>query len=219
MSLVRNLRHFWSENKVGVDIPHWEIADTGITVLSGPSGSGKSTILRILMGLEPCPGFSWEFADINLAHLPTERRELGVVFQNYEVFPHLTVEQNIAFAARAHYRQNQASPGATQITLILEKLRLTALSKRLAAHLSGGEKQRLALARALIGKPRMLLLDEPFTALDSELRQEARELVARTVSEANIPTLLVTHDKSDLETLAQHRVHLREGQLALKKFL
>src|SRR3954468_24950752 len=99
MSLVKNLIRSYDGFKI--DIPHWEIPDQGITALSGPSGSGKTTVFRLLIGLEPCPGLEWDFGGVNLAALTPPERRLGVVFQSLELFPHMTAEENIFFAARA----------------------------------------------------------------------------------------------------------------------
>lgn len=200
MSVVRNLNRQLGELKI--QISHWEIADQGITALKGPSGSGKTQIIRTLLGLEKCPSLSWEFAGEDLAKLPIEKRRLGVVFQGYELFPHLTARENIEFAARA--RKIPKEELAERIADFATKLKLNDCLDRRADKLSGGEQQRVALARALMGRPRFLFLDEPFSALDSELRAEARALVKRIISEEKIPTLLVSHDAADIAELADH---------------
>lgn len=207
MSTIKNLIRDYGDFKV--HIPLWEIADQGITALKGPSGSGKSSVIRLLLGLEPCPQLSWEFNDIDIAKLPIEQKRLGIVFQNYELFPHLTAKENIVFAARAR----KIADYEEKINAMALKIKLENILNRKAALLSGGEKQRVALARALIGQPRFLFLDEPFSALDAELRDEARALVRSVIQDFKIPTLLVSHDEADVKSLAHSSVEIRNGQL------
>lgn len=198
MSVVTNLFHRYDD--FSLSIRHWEIADQGITALWGPSGSGKTTIFRILIGLEPCPTLKWHYNGIDLAELSVAKRRLGVVFQSLELFGHLSARDNIMFAARA-----RKLPGPIAELRFLEltsDLHLNHCLDRRADILSGGEKQRVALARALIGQPRFLLLDEPFSSLDSQLRSEARKLVRSVMTKQKIAALLVTHDDADLHDLA-----------------
>jgi sulfate transport system ATP-binding protein/putative spermidine/putrescine transport system ATP-binding protein len=209
MSVIQNLVHDFGGFKL--DIPHWEISDSGITSLKGRSGSGKSLIIRILLGLEECPRLVWSFHGENLAALPIEKRGLGVVFQNYELFPHLTAQENIEFAARA--RKIEISRRQIKLDELVENLQLKNCLYRKAKLLSGGEQQRVALARALIGRPRFLFLDEPFSALDAELKSEARALVRKIIQLEQIPTLLVSHDEDDIRDLAEHRIHIQNGEL------
>lgn len=192
-------------------IPRWEINDQGVTALWGPSGSGKTSVFRSLIGLEPCVGLRWIFRGEDLAKLPPGKRNLGVVFQNFELFPHLTVRQNIEFALEA--RKIPIAREEKRISLLADRLGLTACMNRPAQILSGGEKQRTALARALVAKPRFLLLDEPFSALDEELREEARVLVKEVLRDENIPALLITHDERDLKILAQTVQKIAKGRL------
>lgn len=209
MSLVRGLVRDYDGFKI--DIPEWEIADRGITALSGPSGSGKTSVFRLLIGLEACPSLHWIFEGEDLARLQPPARRLGVVFQSLELFPHMTAEENIVFAARA--RQMSAGEYQPRLKELVDDLRLQACLGRRAALLSGGEAQRVALARAVIAKPRFLFLDEPFSALDAELKSEARGLVRRLIERLSIPTLLITHDPEDLSALAQTVVRIRDGRL------
>lgn len=207
MSLVENLIQDYGDFKIA--IPRWEIPDQGITALWGPSGSGKTSVFRLLIGLEPCPGLKWRMGDVDLAALPPPERRLGVVFQNLELFPHMTAEENILFAARARGIED----AQLKLDGIAEDLRMTGYLKRKAAVLSGGEAQRVALARAVIGDPRFLFLDEPFSSLDAELRGEARDLVKRLITRLRIPTLLVTHDREDLKALADSVVKIQAGKI------
>lgn len=209
MGLVQNLVRDYTDFKI--EIPKWEIADEGITALWGPSGSGKTSIFRLLIGLEECPGLIWNFKGENLAIQPVPKRKLGVVFQNYELFPHLSAEENIKFAAEARgIPKNETEKNLTEL---IEQLQLQSCRNRPAHLLSGGEKQRVALARALIGQPRFLFLDEPFSAIDEDLREEARRLVKRVIENRKIPTLLITHDKRDVSFLAHQMVEIRDGRI------
>jgi ABC-type sulfate/molybdate transport systems ATPase subunit len=209
MSHVKGLIRDYDGFKV--NIPEWEIADRGITALWGPSGSGKTSVFRLLIGLEPCPTLEWKFGGEDLAALPVPDRRLGVVFQSLELFPHMTAEENILFAARS--RRLDPAESESRLNELTADLRLGSCIKRRAALLSGGEAQRVALARAVIAKPRFLFLDEPFSALDNELKSEARALVRKVIDRLSIPTLLVTHDENDLQMLAQTVVKIRDGRL------
>jgi len=209
MSRVENLNKDYGDFKIA--IPHWEIPDQGITALWGPSGSGKTSVFRLLIGLEPCPGLQWHFGGIDLAALDPAERRLGVVFQTLELFPHMSAADNILFAARARGITGQEAKD--RLNDLAEELRMTSYLQRKAFVLSGGEAQRVALARAVIGQPRFLFLDEPFSSLDSEMREEARLLVRRVVKRLGVPTLLVTHDQEDLKALAESVVKIREGRL------
>jgi len=209
VSLVENLYRDYGDFKL--EIPQWEILDKGVTVLWGPSGSGKTSVFRVLLGLEECPGFRWSFQGVDLASLKTPERKLGVVFQSWDLFPHMTAEENIKFAARARKISDEQSQN--RLKELTESLQLGNFLQRKSEVLSGGEKQRVAIARALIGDPRVLLLDEPFSALDQELREESRRLVRRVIDDRKIPTVLVTHDQKDVEALGNKVSVIRQGQI------
>ncbi len=209
VSLIQNLIRQYDDFEIA--IPHWELADTGVTALMGPSGSGKSSIIRLLLGLDDCPSLAWTFQGQDLAQLPVGERRLSVVFQNYELFGHLTARENIEFALRA--RGQDVREQSQAVSELISKLQLQKCADRKARVLSGGEKQRVALARALIAKPRFLFLDEPFAALDTNHRAEARALVKKVIADAKIPTLLVSHDADDIRDLAQQVVRLENGRL------
>lgn len=209
MSWVRNLIHDYGGFRI--EIPGWEILDEGVTALWGPSGAGKTSVFRILLGLEPVEGYSWEFKGIDLAKLPVPARRLGVVFQTFELFPHMTAHENILFAAEA--RKIPREDAAAHCAELARTLALEGCLERRGAVLSGGEKQRVALARALIGRPRVLFLDEPFSALDADLRAEARELVKRAIHAEGIPTVLITHDRQDLEAFGGKVTEIRAGRI------
>jgi ABC-type sulfate/molybdate transport systems ATPase subunit len=209
VSVIQNLIRSYGDFKI--EIPRWEIADSGITALKGPSGSGKTSVIRLLLGLEPCPGLSWVMAGVDIAKLPVDQRRLGVVFQTYEIFGHMSARENLKFAARA--RKIDTVLADKKIEALIEKLQLSHFIDRQAQLLSGGEKQRVALARALIGEPRFLFLDEPFSALDADLRESARQLVKDIIAETRTPTLLVSHDDADIRALAKDTIFIDHGKL------
>jgi ABC-type sugar transport system ATPase subunit len=211
MSLVKGLVRDYEGFKL--DIPEWEIPDEGVTALWGPSGSGKTTAFRLLIGLDPCPGLTWNFGSVDVAALPVPQRHLGVVFQTLELFPHMTAKENILFAARTRNLPERAAQD--RLRELAHDLQLQSCLERKAAVLSGGEAQRVALARAVIGRPRFLFLDEPFSSLDHDLKVDARALVNEVIQKLNVPTLLITHDQDDLAALAQTVVKIRNGRLVL----
>lgn len=221
MSLLVGLKKTYEGNFI-IDIPHWEILDQGVTALWGASGSGKSSVLRLLLGLEPPDRrFAWQINDIDLAALSVPERRIGAVMQNYELFPHMSAEENIWFAAEA--RRVPEPAAKEKIAMLRATLNLNACWKTKASLLSGGEKQRVALARALAGAPRILFLDEPFSALDAELRSQARALVADALAREKIPAILVTHDREDITAFAERMLckinEIHNGRLtdAVKK--
>lgn len=211
MSLIEGLK----KNYAGfeIEVPRWDLSDEGITALIGPSGSGKTSIFRILLGLERCPSLRWIFKGKDLAKLDVGDRRIGIVFQSYELFPHMTAAENILFAAKA--RKISSEKARQKLDEFSKKLALSDCLATNAQKLSGGEKQRVALARALMSEPEILFLDEPFAALDEENRVEARELVRQVVKDVGIPTLLVTHDERDIQLLANHVAKIKAGRLIL----
>jgi ABC-type sulfate/molybdate transport systems ATPase subunit len=210
VSSVKNLRADYGDFKI--DIREWELLDEGVTALWGPSGAGKTSVFRLLLGLDRAePGFTWNFRGEDLARLSTPARQLGVVFQTLELFPHMTARQNIMFAAES--RKIPRDSAETHLRSLASTLGLVSLLDRGASVLSGGERQRVALARALIGKPRILFLDEPFSALDADLRADARHLVRDAIAAEKIPTVLITHDREDLAVLASKVSEIKAGRL------
>jgi molybdate transport system ATP-binding protein len=186
-----------------------------VTVFLGPSGSGKSTVLRCLAGLERpqrghvrCGDRVW-FDAARGVNLAPDRRDVGVLFQDYALFPHLTVEQNVAFAARGPAR----SAAALRVAELLDAFRLRGLEGRLPRQLSGGQQQRAALARAVFRRPRLLLLDEPLSALDRPTGDEVREELRALIRALAIPAYVVSHDRADALALADHTVLLDEGRI------
>jgi ABC-type sulfate/molybdate transport systems ATPase subunit len=209
MSLVKKL--YIKQQKFVLDLGQFEILDQGITVLQGASGSGKSTILRCLLGLESNANVDWEFAGKQMSALKTPDRNIGVVFQSYDLFPHLTAKENIRFAAEA--RKLGHVETRSRLEMLLEKLDLRKCSDTKAQNLSGGERQRVALGRAIIAKPSILMLDEPFASLDQNLRKSARALLKTITTDEQIPALLVTHDAEDVRDLAMKSLVLESGKI------
>ncbi|MES2856994.1 MAG: ATP-binding cassette domain-containing protein [Bdellovibrionota bacterium] len=208
MSLVKNLKKRYGD--FVIDIPEWEILDQGVTALWGPSGAGKSSVFRLLIGLDQADsGFSWKFGGTDLASLPVPERRLGVVFQSLELFPHMTARENILFAAEA--RKLAPDLAESRLKELSASLKIESLLDRSSKILSGGERQRVAIARALIGQPRILLLDEPFSALDADLRADARALVRSVLEKEKIPAILITHDRADLDAMAGKVSEIRGG--------
>ncbi len=216
MSIVENLVKDYDQFRL--DIPRWEILDDGVTVLWGPSGAGKTSAFRLLLGLEEIEkSFTWKFAELDIAKLPVGEKRMGVVFQSYEIFPHMTGYENIQFAATC--RKLEPSTFQERYRKYLKKLKMESFIDRPSAVLSGGEKQRVALARALIAEPRLLMLDEPFSALDESLKQESRELVKQLLKEEKIPVLLITHDQRDVDALADKVSVIQQGRIVEEKMI
>ncbi|MDP2995121.1 MAG: ABC transporter ATP-binding protein, partial [Anaerolineales bacterium] len=177
--------------------------------LLGPSGSGKSTLLRIIAGLEtPEQGqVRWDGED--LVPVPVHRRSFGLVFQDYALFPHLNVAENVAFGLKM---QNLAGAGTNlRVASILEMVNLTGFGDRRVTDLSGGEQQRVALARALAPNPRLLMFDEPLGALDRSLREQLMDELRRILHESGVPAIYVTHDQEEAFTLADRVLLLHDG--------
>ncbi len=209
MSEVKNL--YLKYDNFTISIPKLELLDQGVTALCGPNGSGKTTVVRALLGLEKATGMEWVFKGEDLARLKPADRKIGVVFQGLELFPHMSARQNVMFAASARNISKTEAEG--KLKELSNLLNVDHFLDQSVSVLSGGEKQRTALMRALIGSPRMLFLDEPFSALDKHLRTEARKLIKSIVAKHNIPALLVTHDDDDLKELASKVIYLDNGRV------
>lgn len=187
----------------------------GITVLFGPSGCGKSTILRCLAGLERpesgiiASGSECWFDSSKKINLSPQHRDVGFFFQDFALFPHLTVADNVAYGIR------DRSPVVRdqRVRFALSKFNLQDLELRLPKHLSGGQRQRVALARVLVRRPRLLLLDEPLSALDEPLRRLLRLELRTILNEWGIPAILVTHDREEAHALADQVIVMDEGQI------
>jgi sulfate transport system ATP-binding protein len=189
--------------------------DKEFLALLGPSGSGKTTLLRVLAGLEQPDAGEVRFGGEDFLSLPVRRRRVGMVFQHYALFRHMTVAQNIAFGLKVRPRSERPSKSeiADRVADLLSLVQLEDLGKRYPAQLSGGQRQRVALARALAIEPRMLLLDEPFGALDAQVRRELRRWLRDLHDRAGVTTVFVTHDQEEALDLADRVAIMREGQL------
>ena len=176
----------------------------------GPSGCGKTTILRMIAGFETATAGSIALAGQEVTHLPPAKRDVGMVFQSYALFPNMTVAQNIAFGLRV------AKKGADEIRArvreMLDLIKLPHLAERYPYQLSGGQQQRVALARAIAVKPQVLLLDEPLSALDAKIRVSLREEIRALQKELGITTIFVTHDQEEALSMSDRIVVLNEGR-------
>jgi sulfate transport system ATP-binding protein len=182
-----------------------------ITALLGPSGSGKSTVLRMIAGLElPTQGHVW-MGDDELTDKSVQDREVGFVFQHYALFRHMTVADNVAYGLKV--RKVSKSAQKARVQELLELVQLGPFAKRYPDQLSGGQRQRVALARALAPQPQVLLLDEPFGALDAKVRQDLRRWLDDLHRELGVTSLLVTHDQEEALELAHQVVVMNEGRV------
>jgi len=187
------------------------VADGEVVALLGPSGCGKSTLLRAVAGLERPSAGSVRWDDEDLAGVPVHRRGFGLVFQDGQLFPHRDVAGNVAFGLRMHGVEPEARH--KRVAELLELVGLGGYQKRRVTELSGGEQQRVALARALAPQPRLLLLDEPLSALDRALREQLAVDLARLLRETGATALVVTHDHDEAFTLADRVAVMRAGRI------
>jgi ABC-type Fe3+/spermidine/putrescine transport system ATPase subunit len=207
---LRDIHRQWDHRPLlsGVDL---RVAAGETVALLGASGSGKSTLLKIVAGLDaPDRGSVW-FDGVDITDRPPERRGFALMFQDFALFPHLDVVDNVAFGlVEQGLRKAEARVRAQSM---LMRFGLAAHGSSRVWTLSGGEQQRVALARALITEPRALLLDEPFSALDAVLREQLRAEFRERISEAGMTAILVTHDEQEARAMAQHAWSLVEGRL------
>ena len=179
--------------------------------LLGPSGSGKTTTLMLLAGFEAPSSGSIRLDGKPIESLPPYKREMGVVFQSYSLFPHMTVEQNVGFPLSV--RKVAAGDARARVAAALDKVRLSHLAQRRPQQLSGGQQQRVALARALVFEPRVVLLDEPLSALDKKLREEMLLEIRRLHRELGVTMVFVTHDQSEAMTLSDRVAVFNHGRI------
>jgi sulfate/thiosulfate transport system ATP-binding protein len=186
-----------------------EVRDGSLTALLGPSGGGKSTLLRVIAGLEQPDTGRVRIAGEDATFNPPQRRNVGFVFQHYAAFKHMTVRKNVAFGLTIRKRPKREI--SDRVDELLELVHLEGFADRYPAQLSGGQRQRMALARALAVQPRVLLLDEPFGALDATVRKELRAWLRRLHDEVHVTTVFVTHDQEEAMEVAEQIVVLNEG--------
>jgi molybdate transport system ATP-binding protein len=175
-----------------------------VTILFGPSGAGKTTVLRCIAGLEPLTSGRIVFDGVEWTHVPPQKRSIGYLFQDYALFPHLRVRENIGYSLKDE---------STAIDQIASRLKVDDLLQRWPSELSGGQQQRVALARALARKPRLLLLDEPLSALDAGTREHVRAELGHILRHSGIPAILVTHDWVDALTLGDQMIVMSGGRV------
>jgi len=187
------------------------IAEGSLTALLGPSGSGKSTLLRVISGLEEPDEGQVLIEGRDVTHKPSRSRGVGFVFQHYAAFKHMTVWENVAFGLKV--RKRPRAEINERVHDLLSLVQLEGLAKRYPSQLSGGQRQRMALARALAVEPSVLLLDEPFGALDARVRQELRVWLRRLHEETKVTTIIVTHDQEEAMEVADQIVVMNEGRV------
>jgi sulfate transport system ATP-binding protein len=188
-----------------------EVPDGSLTALLGPSGSGKSTLLRVIAGLEQPDGGRVVISDRDTTHVPVQDRGVGFVFQHYAAFKHMTVKNNIAFGLSIRKRPKKEID--KRVRELLQLVHLDGFADRFPSQLSGGQRQRMALARALAVEPEVLLLDEPFGALDANVRKELRVWLRRLHDEVHVTTIFVTHDQEEAMDVAEQIVVMSDGRI------
>ncbi|SEF15147.1 putative spermidine/putrescine transport system ATP-binding protein/spermidine/putrescine transport system ATP-binding protein [Rhizobiales bacterium GAS191] len=182
-----------------------------LTSLLGPSGSGKTTLLRIIGGFVAPDAGEVRFGGENVTGVPLWRRNIGMVFQSYALFPHMTVHENVVFGL--HRRGVRGEAARKEVARVLDMVHLAGFEQRKPKELSGGQQQRVALARAMVTKPRVLLLDEPLSALDRRLRQDMQVELRRIQRESGLTTIFVTHDQEEALTLSDTVAILDQGKI------
>jgi sulfate transport system ATP-binding protein len=206
IDVTKRFGGFTALDQVSVAIP-----EGSLTALLGPSGSGKSTLLRVIAGLEQPESGQVLIGDEDVTSRPARTRGVGMVFQHYAAFKHMTVWDNVAFGLTI--RKRPRAEISDRVGELLKLVQLEGLSKRYPAQLSGGQRQRMALARALAVEPSVLLLDEPFGALDARVRKELRAWLRRLHDEVHVTTIIVTHDQEEAMEVAGQIVVLNEGRV------
>ena len=214
-------KKFPSRNKkdksevIAVNDMSFEIPDGKLVGLLGPSGCGKSTVLNLICGLETPTEGKIFFGDDNVTALPPEKRGVGLVFQNYALYPHLTVRQNILFPLQNLRGEEKLSKEAMEDKMLAAArlVQIEQLLERKPSEMSGGQQQRVAIARAMVKTPRVLLLDEPLSNLDARLRLQTREEIRRIQRETGVTTVFVTHDQEEAMSISDVIVVMKEGVL------
>ena len=196
---------------VALDNIDFDVPDGSLTALLGPSGSGKSTLLRAIAGLDQPDTGTITIKGEDVTGVPPQRRGIGFVFQHYAAFKHLTVRDNVAFGLKIRKREKQQI--TDRVHELLDLVHLTGFADRYPAQLSGGQRQRMALARALAVEPKVMLLDEPFGALDARVRKDLRVWLRRLHDEVHVTTVFVTHDQEEAMEVSEQIVVMNDGQV------
>ncbi|HEY8686438.1 MAG TPA: sulfate ABC transporter ATP-binding protein, partial [Chloroflexota bacterium] len=196
---------------VALDNVSLDVPAGSLTALLGPSGSGKSTLLRVIAGLEEPDSGTVRISNEEATRLPAQKRDVGFVFQHYAAFKHMTVWDNVAFGLKI--RKWSRARTQKRVTELLNLVQLDGFAHRYPSQLSGGQRQRMALARALAVEPKVLLLDEPFGALDARVRTELRAWLRRLHDEVQVTTVLVTHDQEEAMDVADSIVVMNHARI------
>jgi putative spermidine/putrescine transport system ATP-binding protein len=207
---VRNVTKRFG-NLTALDDVSISFEDGGFFALLGPSGSGKTTLLRVIAGFHFPEGGTIRIGERNVEKVPVEKRDIGMMFQNYALFPNMSVADNVGFGLRV--RKVGAAEERRRTREALELVQLGGMADRMPSNLSGGQRQRVALARAIVTNPKVLLLDEPLSALDKTLRVEMQIELKRIQREVGITTIFVTHDQEEALTLSDRIGILRDGRI------
>ena len=205
-AVTKRFGSFLALDNVDLDVPNGELL-----ALLGPSGSGKTTLLRIISGLEVPDSGSVFYQEEDVTEAAVRERNVGFVFQHYALFRHMTVFDNVAFGLRV--RKRPKAQIRDRVHELLRLVQLEGLEKSLPAQLSGGQRQRVALARALAAEPKVLLLDEPFGALDAKVRQELRTWLRRLHDEIHVTSVFVTHDQEEAFEVSDRVVIMNKGRI------
>jgi sulfate/thiosulfate transport system ATP-binding protein len=205
-NVTKSFGDFVALDDVSVTIPTGQL-----TALLGPSGGGKSTLLRIIAGLESADAGLVGIEGVDATKLPPRKRNVGFVFQHYAVFKHMSVAKNVAFGLEI--RKKSKAEVAKRVDELLKLVHLSQFADRMPSQLSGGQRQRMALARALAVEPTVLLLDEPFGALDAKVRKELRDWLRRLHDEVHVTTVFVTHDQEEALEVADEIVVINDGRV------
>jgi len=210
LNISKRFGQFAALDNVDLEIPSGELV-----ALLGPSGSGKTTLLRVIAGLEFADAGSVQFDGRDISDRTARERRVGFVFQHYALFRHMTVFENIAFGLRVRPRESRPSKEqiAAKVHELLKLIQLETLAQRYPSQLSGGQRQRVALARALAVEPSVLLLDEPFGALDAKVRLELRRWLRQLHDEIHITSVFVTHDQEEALEVADRVVVMNQGRI------
>ncbi len=209
--VLEGVTKVFGNDVVAVDDVSLEIGDGEFMVLVGPSGCGKSTILRILAGLEEVTAGEIFIGDVQVTDLPPKQRDIAMVFQNYALYPHMSVEQNLGFGLKL--RKMPKDERSRRVLDVARILGLDSLMERKPAELSGGQRQRVAMGRAMVREPQAFLMDEPLSNLDAKLRVQMRAQFAKLHERLRTTTVYVTHDQVEAMTLGQRVAVLRDGLL------
>ncbi|MDX2168005.1 MAG: sulfate/molybdate ABC transporter ATP-binding protein [Deltaproteobacteria bacterium] len=205
-NVTKRFGEFTALDDVSIDVPHGELV-----ALLGPSGSGKTTLLRIIAGLEAADHGTIHYEDVDTTHRSPRDRNVGFVFQHYALFRHMTVFDNVAFPLRVRKWKRDAIEH--RVAELLRLIQLDTLGNQVPSQLSGGQRQRVALARALAASPKVLLLDEPFGALDAKVRAELRQWLRRLHDEIHVTSVFVTHDQEEAFEVSDRIVVMNHGRI------